>query len=48
MSDGPLFRFSGPHGATIAAAAIYRAPGGPRLFLWLGRRVYSWRLRWLP
>lgn len=44
MREGPLFRFSGVHGATIAAAAIYRAPGGLRLLVWLGTRVHSWRL----
>jgi hypothetical protein len=44
MLDGPLFRFSGTDGRTLLSAAIYRGPG-PILFVWLGRRVFSWALR---
>ena len=45
-----LFRFCGPRNSTLLSAAIYRGPRGPVLFVWSGRRVFSWCIPagWVP
>ena len=37
-----LLRFTGPKGANWLSAAIY--PQAPILFVWLGRRVFAFRI----